>query len=206
MNMTRVIPTGVLVILYMSPGSWQSSLSGNYLPADEFQLPAAQHWGIISVAWHLTLVLNCLVTLQFYKNPMHKWLFIPRKWHNSQRLDLQKIREPSWLRNAWAFHTVHIDLRLGDLKKYKQYNSTELPRRPLCQVQSLVFWQWTFDLLMWKRTVIKLVQQGKKREASAAFFSSIYGNIITFISCKEFTSQNRLPLLKKCPRWCTKCS
>lgn len=51
-----------------------------------------------------------------------------------------------WLRNAWAFHTVHSDLRLGDLRKYRQYNSTELPHLHLCLEQSLVLSQWTSDL------------------------------------------------------------
>lgn len=86
----------------------------------------------------------------FYKNPMHKWLFIPRKWHNSQKLDLQKISKPPWLRNAWASHIVHNDLRLGDLKKYKLYNSTELPHLLQYLEQSLVFWSRIFDQLRWR--------------------------------------------------------
>lgn len=49
-------------------GSWQLSLSADYLPADEFQLPVTQHWGITSsVGWHLTLQNTISPRLQFYK-------------------------------------------------------------------------------------------------------------------------------------------
>lgn len=65
-------------------------------------------------------------------------MMIYPKENNSQSLDLQKIGEPSGLKNAWAFHTVHNGLRLGDSKKYKQYNSIELPHLPLYQGQSFV--------------------------------------------------------------------